>query len=94
MSEIYEAIESILNNGTIPTRVTNRLLMATLLELVQRQERTEAAIHKLVERVDRVEQFPSILGLLWSHPKTTIAFIVMVFILLTLAYQAGAISLL
>lgn len=93
MSEIAEAIAALMDNGEIPKRVTNRLLMATMLELGERLDRTEQALKDLGDRVAQIEAYPSLLNLLWRHPKTTISFIVTIFVLLTLAYKAGALSL-
>lgn len=93
MSEIEETIQALIDNGQVPARVTNRLLLAVLLDLSERSTRTEAAVRDLAERVTRIESYPSITTLLWRHPKSTIAMIALVFLLLTLAYQAGVLSL-
>lgn len=92
-NEIHDAMKRILDNGEVPPRVTNRLLLAAMLQIAERQDRTEEAVRDLAGRLHEVETFPSVLSLLWRHPKTTIAVIVILFGLLTLAYTAGGIPL-
>lgn len=89
--EMHEAIEQILANGEVPPRVTNRLLLAAMLDLADRADRTEQAVRKLSARLDDLETHPSLLALLWRHPKTTITIIIFIFGLLALAYQAGGV---
>lgn len=93
MSDIHEAIQAALTNGEVPARVSNRLLLAVILELAQRQDKTDEAIRELAQRLASVEHFPSILALLWRRPLATVSVICVIFVLLVLAYQAGTLPL-
>jgi len=81
-----EALETLIDNGEVPTRVTNRLL---LVAIIQTRELLETRIDALEANI---EDNPSFTLLLRRKPKETFRFllvIVLIFSLVTAAAYKG-----
>ena len=78
-----EALEALIDNGEVPTRVTNRLL---LVAIIQTREHLEERITTLDAKI---EDNPSFTYLLRSKPKETFRFLLMIIFTLILVTAAA-----
>lgn len=78
-----EALEALIDNGEVPSRVTNRLL---LVAIIQSREHLETRITSLEERI---EDNPSFVYLIKRKPKETFRFLLMIILTLVLVTAAA-----
>ena len=78
-----EALEALIDNGEVPSRVTNRLL---LVAIIQTREHLESRIIALEESI---EDNPSFVYLIRRKPKETFRFLLTIIISLILLTAAA-----
>jgi hypothetical protein len=90
LSTVIEELKALLENGDeVSPEVARRLQLALSLDTHIEVKKINGRLKKVEEAAKNSERYPSILYLLRHKTKTTVAVIVMIFVILSLFYVSG-----